>query len=166
MKRLNVAQPKPEDMPQEYKQMREVNLDEHVEEVKPPSVPHELPKSDLYKRLKKLSSFKQIKKDYKLEAQRDVFVSDLKELFKHLNIQEHKFDTDLLLELLNSVEEYYVYGSKQEREKQKETTVRELMLPFFENERILTSFVKTLQGKVKKSNMLRRLFKRVFHFFL
>ncbi len=154
MKRLNSQSP--------------LNLDkEQVEEVKKEeSVSHELPKSDLYKRLKKLSSFKQIKKNYKLESQKEQFVNDLKMLFKHLDIQEHKYDTELLLELLNSVEEYYVYGSKQEREKQKDSTIKELMLPFFENEKILMSFVNTLQDKVKKSNMFRRLVKRVFHFFL
>lgn len=155
MKRLNSQSP--------------LNLDkEQVEEVKKEEKKqcNELPKSDLYKRLKKLSSFKQIKKDYKLEAQKQQFVTDLQQLFKHLDVEQHKFDAELLLELLNSVEEYYVYGSKQERDRQKTSTIKELMLPFFENEKILMSFVNTLQDKVKKSNMLRRLFKRVFHFFL
>jgi len=157
MKRLNSQSPLNLDKEQ-------VVIEEEVK--KEESVSHELPKSDLYKRLKKLSSFKQIKKNYKLESQKEQFVNDLKMLFKHLDVQEHKFDTELLLELLNSTEEYYVYGSKEEREKQKDSTVKELMLPFFENEKILMSFVNTLQDKVKKSNMFRRFVKRVFHFFL
>jgi len=159
MKRLNSQSPLNLDKEQVEE---EVKKEESVSQ----SVSHELPKSDLYKRLKKLSSFKQIKKNYKLESQKEQFVNDLKMLFKHLDVQEHKFDTELLLELLNSTEEYYVYGSKEEREKQKDSTVKELMLPFFENEKILMSFVNTLQDKVKKSNMFRRFVKRVFHFFL
>lgn len=129
------------------------------------SVDQSLPKSHLYKRLKKLSSFKKIKKDYKMEHQKSIFVSDLKELFKHLSNEEHKYDMELLTEVLNACEEYFIYGSKQERDLSKKEVITELMLPFFESEQILQQFCLAVSHKVKKSNVVRRVMKRVFNFF-
>ena len=125
-----------------------------------------LPKSHLYKRLKKLSSFKKIKKDYKMETQKSIFVSDLQELFMHLAVQHHKFDMELLVEVLNACEEYFIYGSKEERDLSKQEVVMKLMLPFFDNsEEILSQFCLAVSHKVKKSNVVRRVMKRLFNFF-
>lgn len=163
IKRLN---PPKEDMPSVYKnELSGVDLEENPQS-KTANVTHELPKSHLYKRLKKLSSFKKIKKSYKLEHQKEQFLSDLKQLFKHLNVEEHQFDVELLVELLNATEEYFIYGTKIEREQSKFETVNSLMLPFFGNdEKILLSFISTVSSKVKKSNVFRRVLKRLFNFF-
>lgn len=172
MKRLNVQPPPKEDMPESYKQMSSVDLEEQPVSVSAKQQPesassHELPKSHLYKRMKKLSSFKKIKRSYKLESQKEQFVSDLKQLFKHLDVEEHQFDTELLVELLNATEEYFIYGTRTERELSKFQVVSELMLPFFGgDDRILLSFISSLKSKVKKSNIFRRIGKRIINFFL
>lgn len=171
MKKL--SPPPTTDMPEVYQttptlpqpQMQRQVSQAQVSLEMPATTPHELPKSHLYKRMKQLSSFKKIKRSYKLEAQKEQFVSDLKELFKHLPADQHKFDTELLLELLNASEEYFIYGSKEERTQSKQEVVRELMMPLFESEKILDSFVHTLSSRVKKSNLVKRILKRVWNFF-
>jgi len=126
----------------------------------------ELPKSKLYSRLKKLNSFKEIKKNYKLNSQKDIFVSDIKALLQHLSVSEHEYDIELLVEVMNACEEFFIYGNKKEREQCKVEAIFELMLPFFKSEQVLEKFVGTVSGKVKKSNFLRRMFRKMVNFFL
>lgn len=158
MKRLTPNEPK-----------RELNLEvepqvEPQVEVKP--VADQLPKSKVYSSIKKLSSFKELKTNYKLKTQKDIFVEDVRSLLSHLDKQEHKMDTELLIEVLNACEEYFVYGSKEDREQSKSEAVKELMTDFFDSELVLNKFVSVfLESKVKKSTFLRRLVKRVYNFF-
>jgi len=159
MKRLTPNEPK-----------RELSLEE-VEETQPEvksevkSVAEQLPKSKVYSSIKKLSSFKQLKSNYKMQTQKNVFVSDVRALLSHLDAQEHKMDTDLLVEVLNACEEYFVYGNKEDREQSKSEAVKELMVEFFDSELVLNKFVSVLESKVKKSTRLRRLVKRLYNFF-
>lgn len=168
MIKLGVKQNEQVEIPQVEKQMeRQLDLTnlKEMDEVAFQNLDQTLPKSHLYKRLKKLSSFKEIKKNYKMEHQKGVFVTDLKELFKHLNQSDHKFDTDLLVELLNACEDYFIYGNVEERENSKKTVITELMLPFFESEEILEKFIVAVSHKVKKSTLLKRVLKRMKNFF-
>ena len=138
--------------------VKEVVLNEVVE--------LKMPKDDIYKRIKKLSSFKKIKRSYKLEQQKNQFLLDLNELFKHLNPEDHKYDVELLLELLNAVEQYFVYGTKEERDKSKQEVVEEVMLKFFNDDvNVLEKFIATIYRKVKKSNVWRRTYRRLYNFF-
>lgn len=124
-----------------------------------------LPKSKVYSSLKKLSSFKKLKKDFKMQNQKKVFVDDVKSLLSHLNKNEHRMDTELLIEVLNATEEYFIYGDFQSRETSKKSAIKELMLDFFDTEEILERFVHVLDSKVKKSTFVRRLLKRLKNFF-
>lgn len=137
-----------------------------TEETVPKDNEFKLPKDDVYKRLKKLSSFKQIKRSYKLEQQKQQFLSDLNDLFKHLNVEEHKYDMDLLLELMNVVEQYFIYGNKEERDKSKQEVIEDVMLKFFNDDiNVLNKFIGTIYKKVKKSNVYRRTYRRIYNFF-
>ena len=100
MKRLTPTEPK-----------RELSLDELVE----PTVVEEkaveaLANSKVYSSIKKLSSFKLLTSNYKMQTQKDIFVSDVRALLSHLDAKEHKLDVELLIEVLNACEEYFVYG--------------------------------------------------------
>lgn len=162
MKKLTPNLPT-EEMPEAYKEIFKVKQQEQP--VKQSNL--ELPKTDIYKRMKKLSSFKKIKRNYKLEHQKQQFLSDLRELFLHLKHNDHQYDTELLIEFLNSTEAYFIYGSKTEREQSKQEVLLDIMLPFFGNkEDVLLKFVETVKSKVKKSNVVKRVFRRLFNFFL
>lgn len=125
-----------------------------------------LPKADIYKRLKKLSSFKKIKKTYKLEQQKSQFLVDLGELFKHLDVKDHQYDVELLLELINATEQYFIYGDKEDRTKSKREVIEIIMLKFFDNKvEVLDKFINVISNRVKKSNVLRRSYRRVYNFF-
>jgi hypothetical protein len=157
MKRLTPNEPK-------------VPLEELEEVIEPQPKPKEvkvdaLPKSKVYSSIKKLSSFKQLKTNYKLQSEKEIFVSDVRALLQHLDIEEHKMDTDLLIEVLNACEEYFIYGNREDRELSKNEAVKELMTDFFDSELVLNKFVSVLGSKVKKSTPFRRLVKRLYNFF-
>lgn len=152
-----------------YKDKKQV-LEQPEQLVQPvqlePNVGLNLPKDDIYKRMKKLTTFKQIKRSYKLESQKAQFLADLDELFKHLNVEDHLYDTELLIELMNATEQYFIYGTKDQRDQSKAEVVKEVMLKFFNNdERVLDKFIATVFKKVKKSTLMRRLYRRVYNFF-
>ena len=131
MKRLTPTEPK-----------RELSLDELVE----PTVVEEkaveaLPKSKVYSSIKKLSSFKQLKSNYKMQTQKDIFVSDVRALLSHLDVKEHKLDVELLIEVLNACEDFFIYGNKEERNQCKVDAINELMIDYFHDEQILNKFV-------------------------
>ena len=161
MKRLTPNEPKRE-LSLEVEPQSEPQSEPQVE-VKP--VAEQLPKSKVYSSIKKLSSFKQLKSNYKMRTQKDIFVSDVRALLSHLDAQEHKMDTDLLVEVLNACEEYFVYGNFQDREQSKSEAVKELMVEFFDSELVLDKFVSVLGSKVKKSTLMRRSVKRLYNFF-
>jgi len=132
------------------------------------SAPHveNLPKVKVCNNLKKLASFKQIKKNYKLQSQKDIFVSDVRSLLQHLDKVSHEYDIELLIEVLNACEEFFIYGNKEERTQYKTEAVNELMIEYFGNEQVLNKFICTVKNQIKKSNFIKRNLKKVKNFFL
>lgn len=157
MKRLTPTEPKREVPLEQPEPQVEPQL-----EVKPVDA---LPKSKVYSSIKKLSSFKQLKSNYKMQTQKEIFVTDVRALLQHLDVTEHKMDTELLVEVLNACEEYFVYGEFKDREESKSEAVKELMTVFFDSELVLDKFVSVLGSKVKRSTLLRRLVKKMYNFF-
>jgi|UniRef100_A0A6C0IRJ3 hypothetical protein len=131
----------------------------------PPPVEN-LPKVKVCHNLKKLASFKQIKKNYKLQSQKDIFVSDVKSLLQHLDKDEHEYDIELLIEVLNACEEFFIYGNKEERNQCKVDAINELMIDYFGNQQVLNKFICTIKNQIKKSNFFKRNFKKIKNFFL
>jgi len=131
----------------------------------PPTVEN-LPKVKVCNNLKKLASFKQIKKNYKLQSQKDIFVSDVRSLLQHLDKDEHEYDIELLIEVLNACEEFFIYGNKEERNQCKVDAINELMMEYFGNEQVLNKFIGTIKNQIKKSNFLKRTLKKFKNFFL
>jgi hypothetical protein len=155
MKRISSErQPEAIDMPKVYKEQVESKVEKEA-----------LPKSKVYSSLKKLNTFKAIKSNYKLQTQKQIFVSDVQSLLDHLDKQNHNMDVELLVEVLNASESYFVYGSESERNTSKSEAVHELMAGFFENEQVLAKFISVLDSKVTKSTFLRRFVKRMANFF-
>jgi hypothetical protein len=130
-----------------------------------PPLTDNLPKVKVCKNLKKLASFKQIKKNYKLQSQKDIFVSDVRSLLQHLDREEHEYDIELLIEVLNACEEFFIYGDQVERQHCKDDAISELMIDYFGNEQVLNKFVGTIKNQVKKSNWLKRTLKKTTNFF-
>ena len=131
-----------------------------------PPIVENLPKVKVCNNLKKLASFKQIKKNYKLQSQKDIFVSDVKSLLQHLDKDEHEYDIELLIEVLNACEEFFIYGNKEERNQCKVDAINELMIDYFGNDQVLNKFIGTIKNQIKKSNFLKRTFKKIKNFFL
>jgi len=131
----------------------------------PPTVEN-LPKVKVCNNLKKLASFKQIKKNYKLQSQKDIFVSDVRSLLQHLDKDEHEYDIELLIEVLNACEEFFIYGNKEERNQCKVDAINELMMEYFGNEHVLNKFIGTVKNQIKKSNFFKRTLKKFKNFFL
>ena len=127
------------------------------------------PKKVFDHNLKRLKSFKNIRKAYKCKNLQAIFIDNLSVLLKEYPPlkSENELNDDLLLEILNIAEEYFIDKSKDVREQQKKDSIKKLMLPYFRNdEMLLEKTISLMQHKVKKSNVFKRVFKRTKFFFL
>jgi hypothetical protein len=141
--------------------VKETEIIEH--DIKPVDVP---PKSLYGNDLKKIKSFKKLRKSYKLKNQKQIFISDLKELLKLFPAENHQYDDELLIEILNIAESFFIYGTSEERENIKNECISELMKPYFKNDQdLLMKTISHIWHHVNKSNLRRRLWARFKNFF-
>jgi hypothetical protein len=145
------------------------NVEPVVEEVKEPvvKVVESVPPKRVYNHdLKKIKSYRKLRRNFKINNSKVVFVNDMKAILECFKLEEHKLDTELLIEVLNVAESFFIYGSKQERENCKLESVRELMLPyFFNNELVLDKSIANVYHRVTKSNLVKRVYRRLLNFF-
>jgi hypothetical protein len=151
--------PHPETKPEEKQEDVE-----NIENVK-------IPQKTIYgHNLKKLKSFKKIRQSYKMKNMKATFVNDLSVILKEYspNDTDNDLNDELLLEILNIAEEYFIYPyNKQEREQIKKESVFLLMKPYFRNDEILLEkTIKNIWNRVNKSNTLKRVYRRIKLFFL
>ena len=139
------------------RELEEINIVDY--EMEPPS-------KVLDYNLKKLKSFKAIRKKYKQSNQALMFTSAISELLKVYVPKNHQFDQDLLITVLNIAEEFFIFGNKEEREDIKRGAVKALMKPYFrDDDELLDIMIMNVWGRVKKTSLRRRLWKRLKNFF-
>jgi hypothetical protein len=116
--------------------------------------------------LKKIKSFKKLRQSYKVSNQKSIFISDMKNMLNHLDTEENKFNLELLVEVSNIANEFFIYGESDLREQTKVEAVQELLLPYFQDDNaILEIMLVSAKNKIRKSSALRRVVKRVYNFF-
>lgn len=142
----------------------EPTTDHKVDEVK--SV-RDVPPNTIYgHNLKKISSYNKLRKGYKLSNQKAIFLNDIKAILKEFPADKHQYDDELLVEILNIAEAYFIYGSSEDREKVKQDCIIELLLPYFKNDtELLFKTISHIWVKVKKSNIAKRSWSRFKNFF-
>ena len=124
------------------------------------------PKSLYGNNLKRIKSFKKLRRGYKLQNQKTIFLSDLKELLRQFPSENHKYDDQLLIEILNISESFFIYGDESERETIKTECINELMRAYFANDTdLLNKTVSHVWQHVNKSTLRRRLWSRFKNFF-
>ena len=128
----------------------------------------DIPPNKLYgHNLKKIKTFKKLRRGYKLNNQKVIFINDLKQLLQQFPSENHQYDDELLIEILNIAESFFIYGSKEERERAKEECIFEIMLPYFKSDKqLLSKTISHVWQHVNKSHLLKRMFARFKHFFL
>ena len=116
--------------------------------------------------LKKISSYNKLRKGYKLSNQKAIFLNDIKAILKEFPPANHQYDDELLVEILNIAEAYFIYGSAVDREKVKQDCIMELLLPYFKNDvELLFKTISHVWNNVKKTNIAKRLWSRCKNFF-
>jgi hypothetical protein len=143
------------------------NNNESVISDKLSGVPVYIPPKSLYGNdLKKIKSFKKLRRGYKLANQKNIFLNDLKQLLQQFPAENHQYDDELLIEILNIAESFFIYGSSEERENIKQECISELMKPYFKNDQdLLMKTIGHIWQHVNKSNLRRRLWSRFKNFF-
>lgn len=153
---------------------KSATLDTKMEEVfEPRSVEHlqvqqkDIPPNKIYgHNLKTLKTYNKIRKGYKLSNQKAVFMQDIKMILKEFPPDQHQYDDELLVEILNIAESYFIYGDHESREKAKCECVNELMLPYFKDDvALLFKTIGHVWCHVKKTTLFRRLCSRFKNFF-
>lgn len=127
----------------------------------------EIPPNTIYGcNLKKIKSYKNIRKSYKLKNQKQVFITDLRAVLNEFPTDNHQYNDELLVEILNIAECYFIYGDKNERETVKNESILEIMKPYFkDDEELLMKTITHVWHKVSKSNMFKRSLQRFKLFF-
>ena len=138
--------------------------------VKPSEEYKEVPPRSVYGHdLKKLKSYKKIRQAYKQKNTKNVFLSDLRNILHEFSPDdsENELNDELLIEIMQIAEEYYIHPSKEEdREALKVDSVIELMLPYFRGDaKLLEYSMKHVKKYVKKIGKLHRTFLRAKLFF-
>ena len=158
MSRINLPR---EPVPEIYK--KEVLPDTKPDDVK------DIPKATLYgnkNNLKKIKSFRSLRQNYKLINQKSVFISDMQKMLDYMDISENRLNTELIIEVSNIAHEFFIYGDKVIREESKFNAVKELLLPYCNNDEFLfTTLLNSVNHKIKKSTLVRRLYRRVKNYF-
>lgn len=161
IKKLSIAIPN-EPLPEVYRQEQVIQPPviqppQQVQQVQ------EVPQKALYNyNLKKIKSFKQIRRKYKMSNQSQIFINDLSIILQEYIPEDFQFDNELLVHILNIAESYFIYGNKEERNDQKVKAVMILMKPYFRNdEQLLNIMISSVWSKVSKTNMFKRVYKRL-----
>ena len=116
--------------------------------------------------LKKISSYNKLRKTYKLSNQKAFFLNDIKAILREFPADRHQYDDELLTEILNIAEAYFIYGSSEDREKVKQDCIIELLSPYFKNDtELLFKTIGHVWCNVKKTNIAKRSWSRFKNFF-
>ena len=118
--------------------------------------------------LKQLKSFKKIRQSYKLKNLKYTFLSDMKIVLNEYlpTDKDNQYNDELLIEVLNIAEEYFISKDKVERDTQKKDCVIELLLPYFNNDKqLLLKTIQLVDHRIKKVGLVRRLYLRGKLFF-
>ena len=118
--------------------------------------------------LKQLKSFKKIRQSYKLKNLKYTFLSDMKIVLNEYlpTDKDNQYNDELLIEVLNIAEEYFISKNRVERDTQKKDCVIELLLPYFNNDKqLLLKTIQLVDHRIKKVGLVRRLYLRGKLFF-
>lgn len=129
---------------------------------------YEIPPKTLFNfDLKKLKSFKKIRQAYKQKNMEFVFVNDLSVILKEYTpVKDYEFCDDLLVQIMNIAEDYFIQKKRADREESKASSIKKLMLPYYrDDEKLLDIHISHLYHKVKKSTLIKRLYQRTKKFF-
>lgn len=138
---------------------------QHDDQYKSVDVP---PKQLFNYNLKQLKSFKKIRQSYKLKNLKYTFLSDMKIVLNEYlpSDSENQYNSELLIEVLNIAEEYFINKDATERETYKKDCVIELLLPYFNNDKqLLLKTIQLVEHKIKKVGLFKRLYLRTRLFF-
>ena len=124
------------------------------------------PKSIYGHDLKRLKSYRNIRQGYKLKNQKQIFINDISNILKTFDEDSFKMNIELLAEILQIAEEYFIYGDREQRENSKMEAISELMKKYFkDDEDFLFSAIEYAYHRVSKSNIFKRILARTWLFF-
>ena len=119
--------------------------------------------------LKQLKSFKKIRQSYKLKNLKYTFLSDMKVVLNEYlpTDKDNQYNDELLIEVLNIAEEFFINKDKTEREVHKKDCVIELLLPYFNNDKqLLLKTIQLVDHRIKNVGLIRHLYLRAKIFFI
>ena len=154
-------------MPRQRDEKHDEESDNAPNEVKKEEDVKVIPPKQVYNHdLKKIKSYRKLRRSHKLNNAKSVFITDMRCILECFKVEDHKLDCELLVEVLNIAESYFIYGKKIDRDESKQEAVKKLMLPYFlDDELVLEKTITNVWNKVKKSNTLKRCLRRFINFF-
>jgi hypothetical protein len=119
--------------------------------------------------LTKMKSFKLLRKGYKRDRMKAEFITNLQSVltdFISSDNEENDLNDELLVQILNIAESFFIHFDKEEREEMKHESVMELMLPYFRNDvKLLEKSISLVWGRVIMTTWKRRAWSKTKLFF-
>jgi hypothetical protein len=78
--------------------------------------------------LKKIKSFRKLRQSYKIDNQKSIFLNDMQSMLSHMNTDDNELNLELMVEISNIANEFFIYGDSKTRETSKSEAVHELLL--------------------------------------
>lgn len=115
---------------------------------------------------KKFKSFNIIREGYKLNNSKQSFTKSLQNILIEYPVNDNDMNDELLLQVLNYSEGFFLQNNYKEREKIKKEAIFSIMKPYYRNEdKLLDNSINNLWHRVKKLSLFKRLCIRLKHFF-
>jgi hypothetical protein len=115
--------------------------------------------------LKKIKSYNKFRRSTKVSNQKELYMNDMKAILNQVEITTNEERNELLLDIANHANEFFMYGKKKERESTIDEVIELLMVPFFENVTDYKFELYKLRKDIIKQSAFRRGIKRIYNFF-
>jgi len=114
--------------------------------------------------LKKIKAMKHLLRDDKLTLQEQLYEEDVQEsILKLLVPGKHQLNKEILLVVLQMAEDYFAYGTEQERTEYKQKSIYKMIQPYYRDDpEILDLGIEAVWTKVKKSTKFSRFKRRCY----
>jgi len=116
--------------------------------------------------LKKYESFKLARSSIKLNNQEALAITELNQWLSNIDVQLNSMNIQLLIDVVNFLHQYFIYGCKSDRENSINRVMYQCMTKYFKNDRdVLDVLLKSSKKLIKKSTMISRRIAKTRNFF-
>ena len=116
--------------------------------------------------LKKYTSFQETRSSIKLSNQELLATTQLKTWLSSIDCELNMMNLELIIDVINFCESFFIYGSREQRETSINKTVHKVLRPFCkEDDDIVCALIKSVEHRIVRSTKFTRRKQQLVNFF-